>query len=402
MEALADIIDSYIQAVNNLIQHRDKGIAYFREAADDIDRAFKRAAAAKITGSGLGIAGGILGIVGGGLLLGGVTAPAGIPLMAISAVFGVSGAITGVGATIGDAVENRIAVKRANEWIHTCSDLCKDVIEKHRIYHDELERICQCYGKSGEDVIIGLSIERKGLEVDASLFQDADDKATLIITEWIKALDVGSEGIATAVASGTRVAGEVVRGAFSQGEVITRVSGQGGTLTQVAGQGGTVTRVAGQGGTLTRVAGQGGTVTRVAGQGGTLTRVAGQGGTLTRVAGQGGTLTRVAGQGGTLTRVAGQGGNLTRVAGQGATVTRGLSAGAETGAAVARVAVQATGGVVIALSAAFIVVDLVLIGKTAYDVNKNKKGTELGKWLREAADDIKRETEILRCFAHTI
>ena len=319
MDVLADKIDLYIQAVNNLIQHRDKGIAYFREAAGDIDRAFKRVAAAKITGSGLGVVGGILGIVGGGLLLGGVTAPAGIPLVAISAVFGVSGAITGVGATIGKVVENKIAVKRANEWIHTGSDLCEDVINKHQIYHDELESICELFCKSEKNAI-GLSIERKGLDVDVRMFQDADDKAKSIITEWTKARKVGSEGIATAVVAGTRVSGGVVRGAIGQSGVITRIAGQSGTLTRVAGQIGTV--------------------------------------------------------------------------------GRGVAAGAETGAAVARVAVQAAGGVVIGLSAAIIVVDLALISKTAYDINKNKKGTKLGKKLREVADDIERETETLRLLAH--
>ena len=330
LDILADRIYSYLQAVNNLIQHRDKGIAYFCEAADNIDRVYKRVAAARITGSGLGIGGGILGIVGGGLLLGGVTAPAGIPLLAFGTVVGVSGAITGVGATIGKVVANRKTESRANKWLRTGSDLCVDVIMKRKLYHDELEKICQLYGESGEDAVIGRSITRKDLDIDLSKFQDADDKVRSIIDEWTKALEIGAEGIATAFVSGTRVGGELVRGAFGHGGVITRVASQGGVIPRVAGQGGVVTRIAGQGGA----------------------------------------------------------------------VARGVAVGgAETGAAVARVAVQAAGGVVIGLSAAFIVVDLALIGKVAYDMNKNKEGTKLGKWLREAAAEIKLETDTLRCFA---
>ena len=204
LDVLADKIDSYMGAVINLIQHRDKGIVYFREAVGDINRAFKRAGAAIITGSGLGIAGGIIGIVGRGLLLGRVTAPAGIPLLAIGTAFEVSGAITRVGATIGNTVENRKVVKRANQWLHTGRDLCRDVIKKHKIYHEELEKVTQRYEKCGKDAIIGLSIERKGLDVDVRVFEDAES----IITDWTKTYEVGSKGIATTVVA----AGGVVIG----------------------------------------------------------------------------------------------------------------------------------------------------------------------------------------------
>ena len=51
-------------------------MSWFRLAADDLDKALKRiAAAAIIAVSGLGIAGGFLGVVFGGLLLDGFTAP---------------------------------------------------------------------------------------------------------------------------------------------------------------------------------------------------------------------------------------------------------------------------------------------------------------------------------------
>ena len=81
-------------------------------------------------------------------------------------------------------------------------------------------------------------------------------------------------------------------------------------------------------------------------------------------------------------------------------VIGGVEARAEAGAAVARVAVQAAGGVVIGLSAVFMVVDLALLGKTAYDLNKNKKGTELANKLRQAADDMEKETDSLRPLAN--
>ena len=65
--------------------------------------------------------------------------------------------------------------------------------------------------------------------------------------------------------------------------------------------------------------------------------------------------------------------------------------------------IASDGGVVIGLSAVFMVMDLALIAKTCtvYDLNKSKKGTELANKLRQAADDRKygKETETLRPLA---
>ena len=264
-------------------------MSWLRKTADDLDKAFKHVAAAKIVGNGLGIAAGIMSVVGAGLLLGGVTAPAGIALLGVGAALGVGGGITGVGATIGDVVNNRQTLKKANKWIRQGSELCKDLIGRYQDYHDAIKGINEEYRKSKEEVI-----KQIFLEIDIEEFYRADDQALLAIKEWNKALEMGAEATATAFVTGTRVAGVVTPGV----------------------------------------------------------------------------------------------------------VSRGVGVGAETGAAVARVAVRGAGGVVIGLSAVFMVVDLVLIGKVAYDLNKNKKGTELAKKLRQAADDMEEETAQLRPLAN--
>ena len=270
-------------------------MSWFREATDDLDKAFKSVAAAKIAGSGIAIAGGIVSIVGGGLLLGGVTAPAGIALLGVGAALGVGGGITGVGATIGDVVNNRRTLKRANEWIRQGSELYRELIKKYNDYHKELDWIMKEYGKSEEEVIETTfgSIKIGSLEINACELHRADGKIQSIISNWKNVIKLGAEATATAFVTGTRVAGAVSRG-----------------------------------------------------------------------------------------------------------VVGGVEAGAKAGAAVVRVAVQVAGGVVIGLSAVFMVVDLALIGETAYDLNKNKKGTELTKKLRQAADDMEKETESLRPLAH--
>ena len=234
-------------------------------------------------------------VVGGGLLLGGVKAPAGIALLGVGAALGVGGGITGVGATIGDVVKNRQTLKQANEWIRDGSELCRELIKKHDDYRKELDRIMEEYGKSEEEVIETTfgSNEKGSLEINAHEFHRADKEVKYIISDWNKTLEMGAEATATAFVAGTRVAGAVTRGVVS-----------------------------------------------------------------------------------------------------------GVEAGAEAGTAVARVAVQAAGGVVIGLSAVFMVVDLALIAKTAYVLNKNKKGTELAKKLRQAADDMEEETAQLRPLAN--
>ena len=273
-------------------------MAWFREAADDLDVAFKRIAAAKIVGSGLGIAGGVLGVVGGGLLLGGVTTPAGIALLSVGAALGVGGGITGVGATIGDIVENKRTLKRANDWIHQGKDHNEDLLHKYSAYHQVLSNTCLPYNESEENAVktaLTYGKERRDFEIGPACdrFQRADKEIQPIITDWKNVLKLGAEATATAFVAGSRVTGAVTRG-----------------------------------------------------------------------------------------------------------LVGGVEAGAEAGTAVARVAVQAAGGVVIGLSAVFMVVDLALIGKTAYDLNKNKKGTELAKKLRQAADDMEEETESLRPLAN--
>ena len=288
----------YTQAARDLVQHRDIGMSWFREAADDLDKAFKRAAAAKIVGSGLGITGGVLGVVGGGLLLGGVTAPAGIVLLSVGAALGVGGGLTGVGATIGDIVENKRTLKRANDWIHQGKDHNEALLRKYDAYHNSLHHICLPYNESEENAVkTALTYGKKLRDFEigpaCDRFLRADKKIQPIISDWKNVIKLGAEATATAFVAGTRVAGAVTRG-----------------------------------------------------------------------------------------------------------VVGGVEAGAEAGAAVARVALQAAGGVVVGLSAVFMVVDLALIGKTAYDLNKNKKGTELAKKLREAADEMEKETAELRPLAN--
>ena len=281
----------YAQASHSVVQHRDTGQEYYREAANDLDKAFKLVAFAKIAGSSMGVTAGVLGVVGGGLLLGGVTAPAGIVLLAVGGAFGVGGGVTGVGATIGDAVKNRKALREANDWMRQDSDLSRKLIASRTKYCEELVRITQKYGVTEADAI-QLAIGDYESEFTVEGFQGADNEAEITIQEWNIALEAGAQVVANSTVAGMQIGGAITRGTIS-----------------------------------------------------------------------------------------------------------GVEAGAEAGVTAARVALQGVGGAVVGLSAVFIVVDLALIGKTAYDIHKNAGGTKLARILRAAADDMKAETDKLRPLA---
>jgi hypothetical protein len=288
-------MQQYSQATLSLVQHRDTGYDYLQEAADDLDKAFKIVAGAKIAGSSMGVVAGVLGVVGGGLLLGGVTAPAGIALLAVGGAFGVGAGVIGVGATIGDGVKNRKALRQANDWIRQGSDLSRELIVRFEAYREELVRITQTYGVTEADALqlaMGDSFRDFRADLTVEDFQGADNEAEIAIQEWKTALEAGAQVVANSTIAGMQIGGAVARGVIVGGE-----------------------------------------------------------------------------------------------------------AGAEAGATVARVALQGVGGAVVGLSAVFIVVDLALISKTAYDIHKNAGGTKLAKTLRAAAVDMKAEMDKFRPLA---
>ena len=80
-------------------------MAWFREAVDELPVAYKLVSAAEIAGSSLRMQAGYWPSPGWS------HSPAGIPILVFGAALGVGGGITGVGATIGDVVNNRRALK---------------------------------------------------------------------------------------------------------------------------------------------------------------------------------------------------------------------------------------------------------------------------------------------------
>ena len=282
-ETLRPKIVCYLQTVRELVQHREQGTDYFREAAEQLDSHFKKVSAAKIVGSVAAVGGGMVSIVGGGLLLGGVTAPLGIALLVTGAGVGAAGGITGAGASIGDLIHRKREIKRANQWIHDGRELCLKLIRMYDDLETEINKARRLYPEISVDDLIS-----DCLNVDVDQFKEPWQNAGFTIKAWKDAIEIGTQGVADTFATGTRVVGAAVVGT--------------------------------------------------------------------------------------------------------------VEATTEVGAAVSRVGVAAA-GVAVGLSAAFMVVDLLILAKTAHGVWKSKGKSELGNNLRAAADDFELETEELKGLA---
>ena len=278
------------RSANEVVRDRDTGMAYLREAAEQINKVSTDVSKAHIAGYSAGIAGSILSVVGGGLILGGVTAVAGIPILAVGATVAALGGLTNVGATVSEMVLKRKEVKRANEWILQNQQYCQSLVDEYRDFEAELDRAKEVFPGGYFDGLLGNVLEVDPNELGTLLGEVGDT-----ISEWRKVLELGAESAARLALNVATPAGAAV-------------------ATGVA---------------------------------------------------------------------------------------EGIEAGVETGATVARTAARAAAGVAVGLSAIFIVVDIALLAKTAYGLNKEERnGSAVGRCLSGAADRMQEETEVIRRLAN--
>ena len=278
------------RTASEVVRDRETGMAYLREAAEQMNKVSTDVSKAHIAGYSAGIVGSVLSVVGGGLILGGVTAVAGIPILAVGATVAALGGLTNAGATISELVLKKKEVKRANEWILQNQQYCQRLVDEYEDFEAELDRAREVFTDWDFDSFVG-----EVLEVDA------DELGTLLgdvgstISQWRRVLELGAEGAARLALNVATPAGAAV-------------------ATGVA---------------------------------------------------------------------------------------EGIEAGVETGATVARTAARAAAGVAVGLSAVFIVVDIALLAKTAYGLNKKERnGSALGRCLSAAADQMQEETEAIRRLAN--
>ena len=208
------------------------GIEYLRKAADDLDAFFKHVATAKIVGSASGLVGGAFGVVGGGLLLGGVTTPAAVCLLAVSSAFRFCGGLVEAGAKCCEVMNNKVNLQWTNNWVCQDSELCTGLIEKYQEYRGQLERICQQNNISEETAIqtaLRSGSGRCHVKIDEAVFRTVDKQIGFTILDCRTNLELGANLTSTAVGGAPflAVAKEVFAGAETgseTGKVVARTA----------------------------------------------------------------------------------------------------------------------------------------------------------------------------------
>ena len=211
-------LGNYIRAVKELIETRENMKTKFLTVADRIDNSFIASTTVKIVGSATGIIGGVLGTIGGALTLGGITAPAGIPLIVLGAVLGVGGLMASAGGSIGSIVVDKRSQNKGEEWI-------KDSNSKHQQLINQYEELESMF-KTMEDIfqqhrqIIIKSIFHSD-EIVAADFEAKSELVQKIIASWSQAnaLAIGSQVAVAGVQTGAAVARGVVGGVEAGAEI---------------------------------------------------------------------------------------------------------------------------------------------------------------------------------------
>ena len=217
-------VQNCTSACTGVISNRDEGIATLEHAADEIDKVMLRATATKISGFSAGIAGGVLFTVGTGLLLGGITAVAGIPLMVVGGLVGGAGSVTAIGGTIGQLVERSLIIKKAKNWLKVNKEKCQDLIIAHEGLPNEHEHIVEvfpCFNarlpggtnvQVGEIVNTWKDIDKHSAQDVAVLIEKATSSGLGVAQGVLEGVDAGAEIAALGANAAVKAAGGVAIG----------------------------------------------------------------------------------------------------------------------------------------------------------------------------------------------
>ena len=218
-------VEDFMSACANVISHREEGISTLENAADEIDKLMKAASGAKVAGYSAGIIGAAIFTVGAGLLLGGITAPAAIPILAIGGTIGAAGSVTAIGGTIGQLVKKSKIMKRAKEWLKNNKRMCEALIDTHDRLSEEYDHVVEVFPCSEAEFKLPRGIGRIGEIVSTwkGIMQHGGKEATnLVVTAALSSVgvaqgvlegfDAGAEVSALAVKIAAKAAGGVAVG----------------------------------------------------------------------------------------------------------------------------------------------------------------------------------------------
>lgn len=173
-------------ALRQVLKHRSN-IA-FTDWAHEVQKLVIASASARVAGYATAIGGGAVFTAGSGLLLGVVTAPAGIPLMVIGGVLGAAGSVTALGGTITKWIKSKKILKKARQWVKENEHYCRELSD----VHDHLMR-----KKNHIESHSDIDVEQMLSEIfNADITQGLDD-VDAIVDSWKIALKYRPEELAT-------------------------------------------------------------------------------------------------------------------------------------------------------------------------------------------------------------
>lgn len=220
-------VEGFTSACANVITHREEGISTLENAADEIDKLMKAASGAKVAGYSAGFIGAVIFTVGAGLLLGGITAPAAIPILAIGGTIGAAGSVTAIGGTIGQLVKKSKIMKKAKEWLKDNKRMCEVLIDTHGRLSEEHEHIIELFSCSEAEFELPRGIVRIGEIVSTwkEIMQHGGKEATnFVVTAASSGLGV-AQGVLEGIEAGAEVSALAVKiVAKTVGSVAVRLS----------------------------------------------------------------------------------------------------------------------------------------------------------------------------------
>ena len=209
-DALYEVIDAWKEKVQQVISHRTTG-SVFTDWQGDAQELMKATASTRVAGYSTAIAGGAVFAVGSGLLIGGVTAPAGIPLIVIGGVIGTAGSITALGGSVANLVKTKRIVKKAQRWVQQNQTVCRELVDAHDCLMERKARVERLYPY--------INVDKKLSEIFGADFPQVLDGIAEIVGNWKKALSYGPEEVTnmlvSAVGSSATIAQGVIGGVDS-------------------------------------------------------------------------------------------------------------------------------------------------------------------------------------------
>lgn len=128
MQQLVEEVQEVARHVNTMNVSLEKAVRHLRNAADYLDQVWKDCKIASAVGSGAGITGGVLTVLGGVATV--MTAGAATPLLIAGTAFGVAGACTNLGTTFVEASINSAIIQEADSSVEGANRAIQEVRQR--------------------------------------------------------------------------------------------------------------------------------------------------------------------------------------------------------------------------------------------------------------------------------